>query len=89
MARVRGQPKRGRHIVLEDGQFETLVALAELNDFGSVTLSSMVRKAVDEYIARLLEKDESLKEKLEAQKNRPRLVSIRGGKGGSNTQGGP
>src|SRR5271169_1534543 len=60
-----GRPKRARNIVLEDQQYEILELHAEQNPLGRVTISSMVRKAVQEFIDSQLTSNQALRERIE------------------------
>jgi hypothetical protein len=72
-----GKPKRARHLNIAEEQYETLVTLADLSEDGAPSISSMIRRAIEEYIERRLEKVPGLREKVEARLNRGKLVPIR------------
>ncbi len=74
-----GKPKRARNLNIGEDQYEVLKALVSLSQDGTPTVSSVVRKAIQEYIDRRLEKDPSLGEQI-ATLRRRRLIPIRGGR---------
>ena len=75
-----GKPKKARHLNIEDAQYETLNALAKLSEEGSPTVSSMVRRAIQDYLDRRFEKDPSLHQKVIDLLGTRKLVPIRGGR---------
>jgi hypothetical protein len=72
---------RPHNINLDDGQYEILELLAELNPLGRPPVASMVRQAVTEFIERTFAADTSLRGRIEQQLKlkRPKLVSLRPG----------
>ena len=83
-----GRPKHARNIVLEDRQYEILTILGEQIAIVKVSISSMVRKAVQDFIdsqlannPSLREKiEQSVREKVEGRAQRGKVVSIAGAK---------
>ncbi len=71
---------RARNIHLADGQYELLQALADLSTVGRPPVASLVRQAVSEFLERTFAADPSLRERVERQMNRPKLVSLRPGR---------
>lgn len=78
---------RPRNIYLDDGQFETLQAIADLSEIGNPSVASLVRQAVRQFIERVLAENPVLKEKLEKQGKRPKLVPIRSTSSGPGANG--
>ncbi len=74
-----GRPKRPINIVLEEEQCEILQLIAELSPVGRPSLSSILRKAVEQFISGRLSDDAVLRERVE-KRRRARLVSIAGSK---------
>lgn len=74
-----GRPKRPINIVLEQDQCEVLQLIAELSPVGRPSFSSILRKAVEQFINGRLADDPVLRERVE-KRRRARLVSIAGSK---------
>ena len=75
-----GKPKKARHLNIEDAQYETLEALSKISEDGSPTVSSMVRRAIQNYLDQRFERDPSLRQKVIDQLGTRKLVPIKGGR---------
>ena len=77
-----GIRKRARNIVLGEHQYELLQLLAEASPYGSPTVSSIVRTAIQEFLDTQRATNETFRKIAERSEQRTRLVPISGGKPG-------
>jgi len=76
-----GRPKRSRHVVVSDDQYQALEFISA-RSLGGPSVSSLIREAIDEFVQRQLEKNPTIAEDLErARKRSDKVVPIRSVKG--------
>jgi hypothetical protein len=87
MSRGDGKPKSKRHLNIGDDQYEILLALAKASEDGTPSISSIVRKAIQDYIDRRFERSPALRDQIAKQMGAGKLVSIKGGRSNSEKGG--
>lgn len=73
-----GKPKRPTNIVLDEEQLVMLQILADLSPFGRPSVSSMVRKAVQDFLNKHSEENAEYRRRVEMRARRGNLVPIVG-----------
>lgn len=73
-----GKPKRATNIVLDEDQLGLLQILADLSPFGRPSLSSMVRKALQDFLNKHLEENDEFRRRVDMRARRGNLVPIAG-----------
>jgi hypothetical protein len=73
-----GKPNRPTNIVLDQDQLAMLQILAELSPFGRPSVSSMVRKALQDFLNKHSEENAEFRRRVETHARRGNLVPIEG-----------